>query len=346
MKLPIHLQNAPLTIHNSTILSSIKYVVLALLVIFNFMITGCSKIDEIPESEITTYQISDQPITSILVLDSTIIACEASRNQSGSIYEASFPFDHWQKSAFEKSHPFYTLSHQPYSNSIWAAGDYLTIYKCSTSKPWEYYPLWDHVPTNEFDRPPFRKWLWLNDSCAVAVAGEYYKKGVLYFTNDGGINWSYTFFPNELTAVAIDKSGRGYAAGYGILLKIDVLKQTYELTAERGFYITAMTYSADGKFYYSTWDGEIGTISSNGELNALYSSFYRFNGLISVDGTLYACANDGVLLMGSNDKFRSCILPGEEDLISLTTSSDSSKLYISTELGKILRINLGYLNTR
>jgi len=340
MKLLIHLKNASSTNRLFTSLCSSRYLILGLLVLLNFINSGCSKTDEIPESNFTTFQISDQPITSILVLDSTIIACEASRNQSGSIYEASYPFDHWKRSAFEKNHPLYTLSHQPNSNSLWAAGDYLTIYKGSATNSWQYYPLWDQVPTNEFDRPPFRKWLWLNDSCAVAVAGEYYKKGVLYFTNDGGVNWSYTFFPNELTAVAIDKAGRGFVAGYGILLKIDVVKKTYELMTERGFYITALTYNADGKFYYSTWDGEIGSINSDGKLNALYNSSYRFNGFLSIREALYACANDGALITASNGEFRQYSLSGEEDLLSMATNQDSSLLYITTKTGKILVIDL------
>ena len=343
MKLPIRLNNAPSIKCLSSTLCSSRYLILGLFGILIFINSGCSKTDEIPESNFTTFQISDQPITSILVLDSTIIACEASRNQSGSIYEASYPFDHWKRSAFEKNHPFYTLSHQPNSNSFWAAGDYLTIYKSSATNSWEYYPLWDQVPTNEFDRPPFRKWLWLNDSCAVAVAGEYYKKGVLYFTDDGGVNWTFTFFPNELTAVAIDKTGRGFAAGYGILLKIDVVKQSYELIAARGFYITAMTYSADGKVYYSTWDGEIGSINADGELNALYNSSRRFNGLLSINETLYACANDGALITASNGKFRQYVLPWKEDLLSVATNQDSSLLYITTETGRILVTNISTL---
>jgi len=304
---------------------------------------GCSKTEELSESEIKVITVGNQPITTLLLLDSTLIACEASSNHSGTIYQSSTPYTLWEKKAYDKEHPFYALSLQPKNNTLWAAGDYLTIYKKDRSTNWQFVPLWDQVPTNEFDRPPFRKWVWQSDSCAVAVAGEYYKKGVLYFTKDGGATWSFTFFPNELATVAIDSSGIGFAAGYGILLRIDSRIASYQQCPTRGFYITDIHCTYKGLFYYATWQGEIGTLSPNGELQPIYKSSYRFNKLVSIGETLYAIANDGVLVSGKPGQLKPLLLPGKENLLDIAFNHNQTKVYIATQKGRVLQLEVGDL---
>ena len=64
MKLPIHLQNASSTKRLSTTLCSSKYLILGLFGLFNFINSGCSKTEEIPESNFTHF--SDQRPTNYL----------------------------------------------------------------------------------------------------------------------------------------------------------------------------------------------------------------------------------------------------------------------------------------
>ncbi len=153
----------------------------------------------------------------LTINDSTLLAAGGIRNSSGKIYLSVDGGQTWQKT-WESHICIYTLYAQN-DTTIFAGGDSITVLKSTDNgKNWESLMHYGFVDWQEFVTP-VQNMYFINADTGFAVGGDNQNKGILCSTKNGGKDWKFQGFNNELHAVIFDSMGNGYILGYGKIFK-------------------------------------------------------------------------------------------------------------------------------
>lgn len=141
------------------------------------------------------------------------------KNHSGFIFRTTNGGQTWNSVWKSTSKCIYTLGFTESGKGI-AGGDSLfMLQSLDNGDSWFFYWLADSVPMHSFNRPAFRGFA-STEKGIFMTAGENFKKGVLYFSNDDGKTWSYRFYPNELIDVAFLGDSLGLVVGNGLIISL------------------------------------------------------------------------------------------------------------------------------
>ncbi|MEJ5302613.1 MAG: hypothetical protein HPY80_03730 [Bacteroidales bacterium] len=167
-----------------------------------------------------TQILTTEPLRGLYFLNSdTGFIWGGRKNQSGFISRTTNGGQTWNSVWESSSKCVYTLGFTKTGKGI-AGGDSLFMLQShNNGDSWFFYWLADSVPMHSFNRPAFRSIASI-EKTIVMTAGENFKKGVLYFSNDNAKTWSYKFYSNELADVAFLGDSLGLVVGNGLMLYI------------------------------------------------------------------------------------------------------------------------------
>jgi len=122
-------------------------------------------------------------------------------------------------------------------------------------KTWEQVPMRWNVPLNLLLLHGIQV---VNDSVVVAVGGDGYTQGIIVRSTDLGETWTMVdTFGVELRKVAFVDKLKGYACGYGAILKTSDAGLHWEFTNEKDEFFSAITFPSKSVGYVV---GRTGTI--------------------------------------------------------------------------------------
>ncbi len=185
------------------------------------------------------------------------------------------------------------------------------------------------------------------DANIVYVAGgKNYQTGLTYKTYNGGAEWIYNTFDTEFRSVWFTSKLTGYYAGYGAMMQTtDSATNFHPLTINGDFYVslyftdsqTAFACGYNGGIYKTTDGGN----SWNNQLsnnNSIVSSRH-FNNIQFENGNKgYAVGSNGLIIFtDSGTDWNQIKKIDDSNLFSVCVRG--SKIYISSEGGKIYRLN-------
>lgn len=278
--------------------------------------------------------------------DSVGFACGGERDQFGHIYKTTDGGQIWKKTVIEFSKCIYDVYFL--NDSVgYAGGDFLYLYKTKDGGDNWYIPWWKEgeLPQHEIDRPAIKRFEFLNDSAGYFVAGHNYNAGVIYQTIDGGKNWAYEIFPNELKGLSISTNNEVYFSGYGYVGKTcNGNLDCNQIDLKGDFYVAVETFS-DNSILLAGNNGGIYKSTDNGNSwgekispNKNFNKRVAFNDMKFHKNIGYAVGNYGFIMKSTDrgETWTDYSLGNELHLYSITYSNN--KFYISSEEGKIFII--------
>lgn len=198
---------------------------LAAIIVLTACLSQSCSIEPVPNDWEKIQISSGEPLRGICFLNSdTGFVWGGRKNQSGFIKITTDGGSSWKFVWKSSSKCIYTLGFTTTCKGI-AGGDSLFMLQShNRGKSWFFYWLADSVPMHPFNRPAFRSIAGSHEQVFM-TAGENFKKGVFYSSNNNGKTWSYEFFPNELTSVAFDNDSTGLVTGNGLLLYLQAAQK-------------------------------------------------------------------------------------------------------------------------
>ncbi|MEY3398907.1 MAG: Photosynthesis system assembly factor [Bacteroidota bacterium] len=256
--------------------------------------------------------------------EDTIWVCGGTRGQEGFILYSTDQGSSWVNCLTQGERSFYTIERDS-AGIFWAGGEFLSIWRSPDGRNWS--PLWlgDQVPFHEEDRPAIRQFQFAGGNKVYFAGGENLGEGVLFQSNDGGLNWEFIFKQHEFRDLVLDAEA-GIACGHGEILKFgNQLEDSFATQPDNDFYTGIVrwhdgfaTCSSQGVILEST-DG----ISWNewAKTPRLHQSFV-FNDISTNGNEVVACGMNGTLWTFSHGSWNAYMVEDRPNLYQLYPAGD------------------------
>ncbi len=321
------------------------------LVILTFIIviiSGCRKEDSscvdysviVVNSNLNMHKIT-------FINDSTGFVCGGKMNQYGMIYKTTDGGSSWNEVYFDDEKCIYSISFLN-DTTGYAGGDYLFLLKTvDAGKSWAFQDFGSNVPFNEFDRPAFRDFFFVDTSLFFAIGGEKYSKGIIYKITNNSTTWKYTFFEHEIRGIYFTDKLNGFISGYGVIYKTADEGDTYESCDITGDFYTSLFFFDKNTGFATGYNGGIyktDDAGSNWESivnsNNTFKERLHINDMKFTGETGYAVGNNG-LIMVTHDSGNSWEIVKNfsgDNFYSLYIKS-ADEIMIAAENGKVYFVN-------
>lgn len=318
-----------------------------LLLFLVFILSSCNK----DQQDLPAIQQSvgrDVRLNDVIFLDNQRgFTCGGVKNEVGYIYKTIDGGNTWTEIILEHDFGMHCLFFLN-DTTAWLGGDYLHFYKTTDAGlTWEFQWLSDQVPENEEDRPVIRGIQFLDSENGYFVGGEYYNSGVVYHTTDGGQNWTWNFYENDLRDLHVLDCEQAMFCGHGLALESSNCdNQQTDLGLYNKFYVAVHQFDEEnivlagneGGIYRSSDGGESWNeiVNPNSLLGRrAYINSMNFDGHIG-----FATGNDGLLLYSHDSGMSWEEYSLEGSPILLAVHSIGNKAWCSSIDGKIYTIEL------
>ena len=248
-----------------------------------------------------------KPLRDLVFLnDSLGFACGGIPLSEGFIYRTRNGGQTWEPVFRHSFKCLYTLCMHPDGYGM-AGGDSLVLIRTRDfGITWFDHWMGNSVPQHVFNHPRF------SESFAIPpmtymVAGEYYKKGVVYVSPDYGETWTHAFFPNELSGLTFANPDTGWFCGNGILLQTRDRGLTLEDRGMQGEFFSCIHRISPDILFLGCHSGAVYRSTDSGKTwnrtATLGNGGYGSQGIVCMDisGRRIAVAGENGFLCVSED---------------------------------------------
>ena len=280
----------------------------------------------------------------IFINDNVGYTCGGNKSVNGVIYKTVDAGASWQKQYSNNSLCVYDINF--INDSIgYACGENMLLLKTiDGGNNWIVQS--PNLPLNGFAGTLHT--LYCFDANTVYVAGGInYEVGLTYKTFNGGTEWIYNTFDHELRGVWFNTKQKGFYSGYGAVLQTNDSATTFQLlNVKDDFFVslqftdlqTAFACGYNGGIYKTTDGGNswYDELKNNNSIN----KSRHFNRLQFATGSIgYAVGTNGLIVFKDDTgNWNEVKKIDESNLFSVCIRT--TKIYISSEGGKIYRLNL------
>lgn len=170
---------------------------------------------------------------------------------------------------------------------------------------------WDDFYDQSWPIPQNRilRKIWFTDTLhGYICGGKGLGHGMIYKTDDTGMNWEWTAYNHEYRAVCFANQNNGLVGGYGSLLITDDGGQSFRNSGFTGYYLTGIAIGADGCYWVCDLNGSIfsscdggNTMNQSRKGTSWSVTSHQLNDIaVSTSGKIAAAGPSGFITISSD----------------------------------------------
>lgn len=226
-----------------------------------------------------------------------------------------------------------------------AGGDSAILFKTiDGGLTWEQHIDWQGVPMQY--RCALRNVYFANADTGYFAGGNYFDRGIIYYTTDGGSLWHTQGFEHELRAIS--ETGHGMVAGgYGAMLTAFGSISFGFSECERSFY-TGIAFAWPDRGYACSYDGGIFLLDGRAKFlrtihkpNVAFSNREHFLCVDAGRNAVIACGLSGIAAISTDggESFETGYSLNQQRINAVKLINDSTAIAAGDE-GQIFRITV------
>lgn len=239
--------------------------------------------------------------------DSIGFSCGGSKNSYGAIFKTKDAGTTWKKTF---SNNKYCINDIFFLNDSigFACGDSLTFYKTHNGGDTWNQSVFPNFPWFQY-MIPLNSMYFFSEEKGFIAGGEYYGKGCITRTFDGGLIWGHPSYDNEFNCIIFTDNNTGYISGYGVIYKTTDGGHTFTPCNIRGDWFVSLYFFNNNNGFAVGYNGGIYKTSDGGTNwktidngNTLFSKRNHLKQIqFSTNNKGYIVGSEGLLLSSTND---------------------------------------------